>query len=121
MAISPNQEWRVAWIGSSLKDIHKLPIAVQRTFGTFLSLLARGIEPPPEFDKKQFKGRFKKTFEVRTTSLGEAYRLVYTKRYVGNIFVLHVFHKKSHSGSQTPREDIHRIEVRQVVVDTEMR
>jgi phage-related protein len=37
---------------------------------------------------------------------------VYTLRYVGTVFVLHAFQKKSKSGRQTPRRDIELIQQR---------
>ena len=107
----------IHWIGSSLKDIGKLPLGVQRTFGTVLALFERGINPPKELDIKKLKGKFEQTFEIRNSSNGEAYRLVYTTRLAGQVLVLHVFHKKSHSGSEVPREHIERITARQQVVE----
>lgn len=43
---------------------------------------------------------------------GEAYRAVYTVRYPARVFVLHVFHKKSKRGAETPKADMNLIEER---------
>lgn len=114
------QHRRISWIGSSQKDIGKLPAGVQRYFGTVLSLFERGVNPPKEMDIKMLKSRFKQTFEIRSSANGEAYRLVYTTRQPGYVFVLHVFHKKSHSGGEIPKEDIQRIDLRQQSIETHM-
>ena len=37
---------------------------------------------------------------------GDAYRAVYTVRYQVRVFVLHVFQKKSKSGTATPKSDL---------------
>ena len=36
---------------------------------------------------------------------GDTYRAVYTVRFVGRVFVLHVFQKKSKRGAETPKGD----------------
>ena len=43
---------------------------------------------------------------------GDAYRTVYTVRFESAIYVLHVFQKKSHRGSETPRREIAKINAR---------
>jgi len=37
---------------------------------------------------------------------GDTYRAVYTVRFVGVVYVLHAFQKKSKRGSATPRQEI---------------
>ena len=43
---------------------------------------------------------------------GDTYRAVYTVKFQGVIFVLHVFQKKSKQGIKTPKQDLDLIEVR---------
>jgi phage-related protein len=44
--------------------------------------------------------------EVRESYDGNAYRAVYTLRYVDAVYVLHAFQKKSKKGISTPKEEI---------------
>jgi phage-related protein len=43
---------------------------------------------------------------------GDTYRAVYTLRFEGCIYVLHVFQKKSKRGTETPKADIDLIRLR---------
>jgi phage-related protein len=37
---------------------------------------------------------------------GNTFRCVYTVRFAGSVYVLHVFQKKSKTGRETPKTDI---------------
>ena len=50
--------------------------------------------------------------EVVENHEGDTYRAVYTVRFAEAVYVLHVFQKKSHQGSKTPRLDRALIEKR---------
>lgn len=50
--------------------------------------------------------------EVIESQAGNAYRAVYTVRFVDAVIVLHVFQKKSKSGAETPKPDKDLIEAR---------
>ena len=43
---------------------------------------------------------------------GSTYRAVYTVKFAGAVYVLHVFQKKSKSGIRTPAEEIEKITTR---------
>jgi len=43
---------------------------------------------------------------------GDTYRVVYTVRFAGVVYVLHVFQKKSKKGIATPKHEIDLIEAR---------
>ena len=43
---------------------------------------------------------------------GDTFRGVYTLRYAGMVFVLHIFQKKSKTGRETPRRDMDLIKQR---------
>jgi phage-related protein len=43
---------------------------------------------------------------------GDTFRAVYTLRYEGAVYVLHVFQKKSKTGRETPRREMELIEQR---------
>ena len=44
--------------------------------------------------------------EVVKDFRGDTFRAVYTLRYAGAVYVLHVFQKKSKTGRETPRREI---------------
>lgn len=46
------------------------------------------------------------TLEVVTDFDGNAYRTVYTVKFKGAVYVLHVFEKKSKRGIKTPKEEL---------------
>ena len=50
--------------------------------------------------------------EVVDDEDGDTYRAVYTVRFVGVIYVLHAFQKKSKKGVETPKQDIEVIKAR---------
>jgi len=50
--------------------------------------------------------------EVVKDYRGDTFRAVYTVRFAGMVYVLHVFQKKSKSGSATPKPDAKLIEQR---------
>ena len=50
--------------------------------------------------------------EVVKDHRGDTFRSVYTVRIAGAVYVLHVFQKKSKSGSATPKTDLNLIEAR---------
>ncbi len=43
---------------------------------------------------------------------GSTYRAVYTVRFAGGVYVLHVFQKKSKSGIKTPPAEIEKVKSR---------
>ena len=50
--------------------------------------------------------------EVVEDDRGNTYRAVYTVKFVGWVYVLHCFQKKSKSGIKTPKEDMDLIHAR---------
>lgn len=51
-------------------------------------------------------------FRSGTNYAGDTYRAVYTVRFVGAVYALHAFQKKSKTGIETPRQDIELIKSR---------
>lgn len=93
----------VDWIGSSKVDLMAFPEAVIDDIGYALGVAQLGGRHP---DAKTWKGEGPGIFELVARYDGDAYRAVYTVRFVGVIYVLHVFQKKSPSGIRTDRRDI---------------
>ena len=106
---------KVVWVSSSHKDLCSFPDAVKRQFGFTLGAVQRGVTNLKHI--KVWAGSYAKSFEIKLSVRGDTFRFVYTTRRNGLLFVLHVFQKKSHQGSATPREHIETINHRQRAVD----
>ena len=92
------------WAGSSRKDMRGLPPAVRRNFGLWLFAVQCGEMPPAAKPLKGFGGPG--VIELIEDDRGGTYRAVYTVRFRGAVYVLHVFQKKSKRGIATPAHDI---------------
>jgi len=99
------------WIGSSLEDLRGLPVDVRRVFGQALDDAEKGGEHPAAKALKGFGGG-RSVLEVVDDYDGDTYRAVYTVRFAGVVYVLHVFQKKSKKGITTPKHEIDLIEAR---------
>jgi phage-related protein len=94
---------RISWVGSSLKDLQKLPEAVQAQITFALEIAAKGETAG---SAKPMKGLGAGRFEIAIRYRTDAYRVVYGVRLGSDIYVLHVFQKKSTSGIRTPQREI---------------
>ena len=47
--------------------------------------------------------------QVSDSHQGNAYRMVYTVKLAGALYVLHAFHKKAKHGAATPRTEVELI------------
>jgi len=90
------------WMGSSLKDLKRLPAAVQDDLGTALSVVQFGRTPP---SAKPWHGDGPGVLEVVEDHATDTFRAVYTVRFPKAVYVLHVFQKKSPSGIRTAGPD----------------
>lgn len=100
----------VVWIGSSKEDLKSLPVTVQDVFGYALYLAQVGKKHPETKPLHGFGGA--SVLEVVEDYRGNAYRAVYTVRFAGAVYVLHVFQKKSKQGIATPKSDLDLIKER---------
>ena len=100
----------LVWIASSRRDLRKLPKGVRRTFGVALWAAQTGETPPIAKPLRGFGGAG--VLELVEDDAGGTYRAVYTVRYATAIYVLHVFQKKSKSGTATPQRDLGLVEQR---------
>lgn len=91
------------WIGSSLKDITRFPVKVQRSVGFALSAAQYGGKHPAA---KPWKGEGSGVLEVVKDYDGDTYRAIYTVRFANAVYVLHAFQKKSPRGIETRQSDI---------------
>jgi len=100
----------IIYIGSSLKDLKKLPSEVQEVFTYGLFLASEGDKHLDAKPLKGFKGA--SVLEIRENFKKDTYRAVYTVAFKNAIYVLHAFQKKSKSGIATPKQDIDLIKSR---------
>ncbi len=98
------------WIGSSRRDMQALPLPVRRVFGYGLYSAQSGENPPDAKPLRGFGGAG--VLELIEDYRGDAYRAVYTVRFVGKIYVLHVFQKKAKRGIATPKQELDLIRQR---------
>jgi phage-related protein len=100
----------VEWIASSLDDLKDFPEEVQQVIGYALYQAQCGEKHQDAKPLKGFKGSG--VLEVVENFDGDTYRSVYTVRFEGAVYVLHIFQKKSKHGIATPKQDIELIEAR---------
>jgi len=99
----------ISWVGSSLDDLKELPERVQREIGFSLHLVQEGKTPP---NAKPLKGIESGIFEIVSDYNKNTYRAVYAIKLGDDIYVLHVFQKKSKHGIATPKKDVDLIKQR---------
>jgi phage-related protein len=97
----------VRWIGSALGDLRTFPRPVLRDVGQALYAAQCGEEYPSVKALKGFGGR--SVLEIVASRDGGTWRVVYTVRFAGVIYVLHAFAKKSVKGRATPLKEIRLI------------
>src|SRR5580698_1123976 len=94
----------VIWIGTSQKDIRSFPEAVRRDIVQALYAAQQGETDPAAKPLKGFGGA--SVMEIVAPFDGDTWRGVYTVRWKGAVYVLHVFQKKSKSGIATPKKEV---------------
>ena len=98
------------WVGSSKKDLSKLPDEVIDVFGYGLYLAQKGFLPSNAKVLSGFGGAG--VIEIKESDKSGTYRAVYTVQMKDTIFVLHVFQKKSKQGIKTSQADIELVKKR---------
>ena len=100
----------VRWLGDSRAELVGFPEDVRRRVGVALWEAQKGGKAPYAKPLKGFAGAG--VLEVVDDHDGDTYRAVYTVRFAGLVYVLHVFQKKSRSGIATPKPEMELIERR---------
>lgn len=100
----------VRWIGSSREDLREFPKEVRGRVGGALWDAQMGRKALYAKPLKGFGGAG--VLEVVDDFEGDTYRAVYTVRFLGAVYVLHAFQKKSKHGIATPKPDLDLIERR---------
>jgi phage-related protein len=93
----------ITWLGSSLEDLKKLPKNVQREIGFSLHQVQEGKTP---LNAKPLKGLGSGVLEIVSDHNKNTYRAVYAVKLGEDIYILHVFQKKSKHSIKTPRKEI---------------
>jgi phage-related protein len=100
----------LVWIGSSYHDLLALPREVRRSIGFVLYFAQEGGRHQSTKVLKGFGGSA--VLEVIENGVGGTYRAVYTVKFAGVVYALHVFQKKSTKGIATPQHEIELIKKR---------
>ena len=100
----------IEWLSSTKRDISAMPDNVKKTFGFALYRAQIGKKHPKAKPLKGFGGAG--VLEVVQDHESDTYRAVYTVRFAGAVYVLHVFQKKSKKGIATPKPDMDLIKKR---------
>jgi len=100
----------VVWIGSAKADLRNFPEEVKDSIGFALYVAQQGGK---HADAKPLRGFGSAgVLEIIEDHDGDTYRVVYTVRLAGRVYVLHAFQKKSKTGIETPKAEINLIKSR---------
>ncbi|MBN1684667.1 MAG: type II toxin-antitoxin system RelE/ParE family toxin [Gammaproteobacteria bacterium] len=94
---------QLIWIGSSLKDLNMFPEDVKDEIGYILYLVQNKEH---HSNIKPLKGFSGGVMEIKTDYDKDTYRTVFVSQLGNEIYVLHVFKKKSKRGIKTPKEEL---------------
>lgn len=100
----------IFWLGSSKKDLTRMPQTVRRTFGHALHVAQMGFKHEQAKPMKGFGSAG--VLEVVESGRGATYRAVYTVRIADAVYVLLCFQKKAKKGIGTPKADMDLIRER---------
>lgn len=100
----------VVWVGSCRDDLKQFPSAVQDVMGFALYSAQIGDKHPGAKPLKGFGGAG--VLEIADDFQGDTYRVVYTVRLSGRVYVLHAFQKKARRGIKTSQHDLDMIRER---------
>ena len=99
----------VKWVGDSREQIRRFPKPAREAVGDALRIAQIGGK---HRNAKPLIGVGSGVFEIVARYDTNTYRAVYTVKIGENIYVLHVFQKKSTRGIRTPKREIDLIKQR---------
>ena len=99
----------VRWVGNSHERLRSFPKAARQIVGDALLFAQLGRKHQKA---KPLRGAGSGVFEIAARYNTNTYRAVYTVKLGENIYVLHVFQKKSTRGISTPKKEIDLIKQR---------
>jgi phage-related protein len=109
----------VRWVPPSYEELVALPRDVQHAIGLALMMAQGGGKHPATKPLKGFKGAG--VLEIIEDHDGDTHRAIYTVRFAGVVYVLHVFQKKSKKGIETPKHVMDLIRARLRTAETDYR
>ncbi len=95
---------QLVWVGASRKDFSAFPDEIKSEVGYALFQAQQGLRHRKAKSLTGFGGAG--IVEIVTGFQGDAFRTVYTVRFVSSVYVLHAFQKKSKTGIATPQSEI---------------
>ena len=107
------------FVAGSHRDFDKFPAGVQEVMLHGLTMARTGRKHVLAKPLKGFPGA--KEMEIPYPHRGDAYRLIYTTRFDGVVYVLHAFKKKSVKGISTPKQEIDLVRTRLKLVSENRR
>jgi len=100
---------QISWLKAARKDFDEFPEDVRDDMFDALTVAAEGGKS----DKaKPFKGVEGGVFEIALRYRGDAFRALYAVKVGADIWVIHVFQKKSKTGIKTPQMEVDIIRAR---------
>jgi phage-related protein len=100
---------RISWIRAALKEFTAFPQAVQEQTKFALEIAAAGQVAGIA---KPMKGLDAGVYEIAVPYRRDAFRAVYAVKLGDDLWVVHVFQKKSTQGIKTPKKEIDLIRER---------
>ena len=94
------QRRRVHWERGTREALRECPEDVKSEFGQGLYLAEQGKIPP---NGSAMRGRLSGVVELASDEEGDTYRLYYTLKCPGFVYVLYCHKKKSKQGSEIPK------------------
>ena len=104
MSSGPTQSKPLFWIGSTRSELKRFPADVCSAVGFALWQAQLGRKHRDAKVLKGFGGAG--VLEVVEDNDGATFRAVYTVKFAGAVYVLHVFQKKSKKGIKTPTAEM---------------
>ena len=99
----------VSWIASARRDFDNFPADARDTIVDALTMAAAGGMAGIA---KPLKGLGSGIFEIALRNRGNAFRTVHAVQIHDDLWVIHVFRKKSTKGIKTPKHEIELIMAR---------
>ena len=99
----------ISWIKAALREFEKFPDEVRTTCLTALTIAAEGGKADIV---KPMQGLGSGVLEIALPFRGDAFRVVYAVQLGDDLWVVHVFQKKSTRGIKTPKHEIDLIKDR---------
>lgn len=96
-----NEDKEIRWVGSSYDDLLDFPHDPRREAGFQLGKVQQGLDPD---DWKPFDDVGPGVREIRIRDAAGIFRVMYVAKFVGIIYILHCFQKKSEATAKRDKD-----------------